>query len=96
LAGDEADQEKLKIAVKVLLQACDFSKHSGDFFAAVKEEFKKSLTVESVINLQENMMLIINKWYSENGFRVSEDLMDDSFVVRNEAEEIFFTYPGEE
>jgi hypothetical protein len=95
ISGNEAEQEKLKSAVKVLLQACDFSKYSSDFFAAVKDEFKKSLTVESVVSLQENMMLVINRWYRENGFELESAASDDMEIDVRYAEKDreFFQYP---
>ena len=95
ITGNEAEQEKLKSAVKVLLNACDFEKYIADFSAAVKEEFRKSLTVESVVSLQENMLMIINKWYRENGFIVYgndlEDIEPDTKLII--ADDKFFKHP---
>jgi hypothetical protein len=95
ISGNKAEQEKLKNSVKALLQACYFLEYSNDFFAAVKTEFKKSLTVESLVSLQENMILVINKWYRENGFEIQESIIDGLevdkplFAPQND----FFIYP---
>jgi hypothetical protein len=95
LSGNEAEQEKLKSAIKVLLQSCEFSKYSADFFSAIKDEFKKSLTVESVVSLQENMMLIINNWYKENGFETSytTDELEPDVKIADDSKE-YFDYPA--
>jgi uncharacterized protein YjbJ (UPF0337 family) len=95
LSGNKAEQEKLKSAMKVLLQSCDFDKYSADFIAAIKDEFKKGLTVESAVSLQENMLIIINKWYKENGFEVYDEGLEnfESDVSLIVAEDSFFKYP---
>ena len=95
LTGNEAEKENLKIALKELLQSCNFDVYIADFSAAIRDEFKKSLTVESVVSLQENMLMIIYRWYRENGFEVVEDATDDlepgnSLIVQDD---LFFKYP---
>jgi hypothetical protein len=95
LSGNEAEQEKLKSAIKVLIQSCDFDKYSADFITAIKNEFKKGLTVESAVSLQENMLIIINKWYRENGFEVYDD-GSDGFELDKPlpvSDDLFFKYP---
>jgi hypothetical protein len=92
LAGNTAEQEKLKSVIKVLLQSCDMVKVMSEFFDAIKKEFKKNLTVESVVSLQENMLLIINNWYLQNGFRFSAESGNDSLVTDKE-DQVFFVYP---
>ena len=96
LTGNEAEQENLKKAIKELLQSCNFDKYIADFSAAIREEFKKSLTVESIVSLQENMLMIIYKWYRENGFEIYEDVSDDIEVDMSLAisQDIFFQYPN--
>jgi hypothetical protein len=96
ITGNEAEQEKLKSAIKVLLKNSDFEKYIADFFSAIKEDFRKHLTVETVVSLQESMLIVINKWYSENGFQVTTDSIDDSDfdirVIGNKEE--YFSYPN--
>jgi hypothetical protein len=95
LTGNEAEQEKLKSAIKVLIQSCDFDKYCSDFITAMKDEFKKGLTVESAVSLQENMFIIINKWYKENDFAVYAD-DSESFELDKPLQlldDLFFNYP---
>jgi len=95
LTGKEAEKENLRNAIRELLQSCDFDSYIADFSAAIREEFKKSLTVESVVSLQENMLMIIYKWYRENGFEVYEDTSDDLEIEAplSVSPDIFFHYP---
>ena len=95
LMGNEAEKENLRNALKELLQECKFDIYIADFSTAIKEEFKKSLTVESVVSLQENMLMVIYRWYRENGFEVTEDAADElepgkSLIV---PDELFFKHP---
>jgi hypothetical protein len=96
LSGNEAEKDNLKKAIKELLLSCDFDKYIADFSTAIKEEFKKSLTVESIVSLQENMLMLIYKWYRENGFEVREEASDNIGVDTSIAlsDEIFFQYPN--
>jgi hypothetical protein len=95
LSGNEAEQEKLKSAIKVLIQSCDFDKYIADFITAIKNEFKKGLTVESAVSLQENMLIIINKWYRENGFEVYDDSSEGFELDKPSpvSDDLFFKYP---
>jgi hypothetical protein len=96
--GNEAEQEKLKSANKVLLQSSNIGKYTSDFFAALKNEFRKNLTVESVVGLQERMKSIFDKWYSANGFPVFEEKVEETGreLVLTKQSDIFFTYPNED
>jgi hypothetical protein len=96
ITGNEAEQEKLKSAVNVLLKNADFEKYIAGFFSAVKEDFKKHLTVETAVSLQESMLILINKWYSENGFQAAANLIDDpdTDITITGGKEEFFSYPN--
>jgi len=95
LSSNEAEKEKLKNAIKGLLQACEFEKYIADFSIAIKEEFMKSLTVETIISLQENMLMIIYNWYRENGFDIYDIASDDEEIETTigVTQNIFFQYP---
>jgi hypothetical protein len=96
ISGNKAEQENLKKTINELLLSCNFDKYITDFSASIKEEFKKSLTVESIVSLQENILMLIYKWYRENGFEVYVDALDDVEVDTSLtiSQDIFFQYPS--
>jgi len=95
ISGNDAEKENLKKAIQALLKACDLDKYLSDFLSSIKEEFKKSLSVESIVSLQENMLIIIYSWYRENGFDIHEDVLDTSEInaLTVIPQNIFFQYP---
>jgi hypothetical protein len=93
IADNAANQNILKGAVEVLFTASDFSVIISDFTEGIKAEFKKSLTVESITNLQDNLQLILEKWYIENSFALSENA--DTGQAAEEGFGNYFTYPEE-
>jgi hypothetical protein len=93
IADNANNQNILKGAVEALFTASDFSLIVSDFIAGIKAEFKKSLTVESITNLQDNMQLILEQWYIENSFALSEN--DDASQAEDEGFGNYFTYPEE-
>ncbi|WP_010256929.1 hypothetical protein [Treponema primitia] len=90
---NEINQKKLESAIEVLIESSEFIKVISDFPANIKEEFRKSLTVESVTNLQDNMSIILEQWYSENGYPMSSD--DSILAELHDKTDFYFAYPKE-
>jgi hypothetical protein len=63
---NELMHENLKKAIKIYNEKSDFGNIITDFTTSIKEEFVKTLTVESWVNLEDNMINILAKWYAEN------------------------------
>jgi hypothetical protein len=87
---NEINQKKIRTIIETLIEESDFLKIVSEFLDNLKEEFKKSLTVESATNLQDNMSIILEQWYSENGFSASDD---GQIAELYEKEEAYFSYP---
>jgi hypothetical protein len=93
--GDnEANQKMLVSAIEALLIASDLNVMLADFLANFKAEFKQSLTVESVTDLMDNMSVILEGWYAENGYENSGN-DDASSVEAWNAKDEYFAYPVE-
>jgi hypothetical protein len=92
---NESNQEKLKTAIKVYYEKSDFNNLTADFVTAIKEEFVKTLTVESLVNLQDNMINVLAKWYTENGIEMPSIYQDAAEVSMQTItkQETFFSYP---
>jgi hypothetical protein len=92
---NEVNQEKLKTAIKIYNEKSDFNNITADFVVSIKNEFIKTFTVESLVNLQDNMINILAKWYTENGIEIPSIHQEGAEVsmqtiARREA---FFSYP---
>ncbi|GHV52250.1 hypothetical protein AGMMS49579_09220 [Spirochaetia bacterium] len=83
----------LKGTVEALFTASNFSVIASDFTEGIKAEFKRTLTVESITNLQDNLPLILEQWYIENEITFSEN--DDAEQAAEEVFGNYFTYPEE-
>jgi hypothetical protein len=90
--GDETVQKKLKSAIDTLLEVSDFTKLVSGFLTNIKAEFQKSFTVESITQLQENMAVILEQWYNENGYVLSDG--EEIIAEPRNANEVYFVYPS--
>jgi hypothetical protein len=92
---NEINQEKLKTAIKIYNEKSDFSNIAADFVASIKAEFIKTLTVESLINSQDNIINILAKWYMENGIEMPPIYQENTEVSVQTItkQETFFSYP---
>jgi len=95
ISGNDVEKEKLKNAIQQLIKAIDFIAYIKDFSNAITNEFKESITVETIVSLQENLLLIIYNWYRENGFDFIEDVSDDADIDTAVIiyQDDFFQYP---
>jgi hypothetical protein len=94
---NEANQEKIKTAIKIYNEKSGFNTITSDFVVSIKDEFVKTLTVESLVNLQDNMINILAKWYTENGIEIPSIYQENGeastqAIVKQEA---FFSYPDQ-
>jgi hypothetical protein len=92
---NEINHENLKKAIKVYNENSDFNKITANFIVSIKDEFIKSLTVESLVNLQDNMINILAKWYTENGIEIPSIYQENGEVSTQAIakQEVFFGYP---
>jgi hypothetical protein len=92
----DTSQEKLKTAVEVLYKSCGFTAYITGFFDNLKKEFRENLSVESLVNRQDDMNMILDKWYMDNGFEIPAYSDSSETIQRKNQEVIFFEYPAEE
>jgi hypothetical protein len=90
---NEVNLKKIESIIEAMMGESDFSKIISEFQANINDEFKRNLTVESITNLQDNMAVIFEQWYSENGFSMSDS--DDQIVEIYDETDSYFIYPNE-
>jgi hypothetical protein len=90
---NEVNLKKIESIIGAIMGEADFLKIISEFLTNINEEFKQNLTVESITNLQDNMGVIFEQWYSENGFSTTDS--DDQIINMYDETESYFEYPSE-